>query len=393
MAMLNTGQRMPMLGLGVFAGGEGEKSVVQRYLTRPLSHGGAMQPLPEPAAWESEAEAAVVAAIDCGYRSIDTAFIYGTEPAVGRAIAAKIADGTVRRSELFVTTKLTQAHHSPCLVEAALRRSLANLGLDYVDLYLVHGPIAYTHDEPLGLWPERADGSRIYDEGTSLLDTWRGMEGVHAVGLAKAIGISNYSAKQVEELVSAAAVIPAINQVECHPFCTQEPLLQVCRRHGIVLSAYSPLGGNAKGSAMKEQLMGQPLLVRIAQAHGLTVAQVLLRFQVQRGIVTIAKSFTPARIAANFEVVAAEFSEPLSTTEMAQLCALDMCWRGVPPGMVPASLTTNGAPSGLEDDGNVYAKYADHPLYAWPELLGVPLNMPPPAHVRAASELMGPPKL
>ena len=138
---LNTGFDMPILGLGAFTGGQGEATVVERYLSKPLSHGGAIQPLEGgPADWEEDCEAAVCAAIDAGYRAIDTAFIYGTEPAVGRAVAAKIADGTVTRGELFITSKLTQAHHEPGLVEPALRRSLANLGTEYVDLWLIHAP-------------------------------------------------------------------------------------------------------------------------------------------------------------------------------------------------------------------------------------------------------------
>jgi diketogulonate reductase-like aldo/keto reductase len=241
---LNTGAPMPLIGFGAFAGGVGEATVVDRYLSKPLSKGGAMQPLQPTPEWEVEAEAAVAAGIDAGYRHIDTAFIYGTEPAVGRAIAAKLADGTLRsRSELFVTTKLTMAHHKQHLVLPALRRSLANLGLDYIDLYLVHAPIAYTHDEATGLWPANEDGSRTYDLTTSLLQTWRGMEGVAEAGLARAIGVSNFSALQLARLAAAATVVPAVNQVESHPFCVQEALLRTCQAHGVTLSAYSPLGG------------------------------------------------------------------------------------------------------------------------------------------------------
>jgi diketogulonate reductase-like aldo/keto reductase len=347
-ALLNTGAAMPLLTFGCFAGGEAEASVVERYLSKPLSRGGAMQPLVPQPEWEVRAEEAVKAAIAAGYRSLDTAFIYGTEPAVGRAIAAKIADGTVRREELFVTSKLTQAHHARRDVEPALRRSLANLGLDYVDLWLVHCPIAYHHDEALGLWPARPDGSRIYDLDTSLAETWRGMEAVARLGLARAVGVSNFSATQLVELVSGGVeVVPAVNQVESHPFCTQEALLCVCRREGVWLSAYSPLGGSsssissqptparedqaaapaldASPQGLKARLLAhptvcgepngclneapcppctshrasirQPFGAAIAGAHGRTVPQVLLRYQVQRGVVVVAKSFTPARIA------------------------------------------------------------------------------------------------
>ena len=165
------------------------------------------------------------AAIDAGYRAIDTAEIYGTEPAVGRAIAAKITEGVVTRAELFVTTKLTQAHHRPELIEPSLRRSLANLQLEYVDLYLVHAPIAYAYDESSGLWPAAANGSRVYDLDCGLMDTWGGMEGVAKLGIAKSIGVSNFSAKKLGEMQSYATTFPAVNQVR------RAAMRAHCRRH------------------------------------------------------------------------------------------------------------------------------------------------------------------
>jgi diketogulonate reductase-like aldo/keto reductase len=200
----------------------------------------------------------VKAAIDAGYRAIDTAEIYGTEPAVGRAIAAKIAEGVVTRAELFVTTKLTQAHHRPELIELSLRRSLANLQLEYVDLYLVHAPIAYAYDESSGLWPEAANGSRVYDLECGLMDTWGGMEGVAKLGIAKSIGVSNYSAAQLRAVAMQGNVVPAVNQVESHPLLAQSELMGVCWELGVTFEAYSPLGGNDAGSTMKAHLLGRP---------------------------------------------------------------------------------------------------------------------------------------
>jgi diketogulonate reductase-like aldo/keto reductase len=287
----------------------------------------------------------------------------------------------VTREELFVTTKLTQAHHRPGLVEPCLRRSLENLQLDYVDLYLVHAPICYHYDERLGLWPNRSDGSRMYDLETTALDTWKGMEGVHAAGLARSIGVSNFSSSQLIELAAQARVVPAVNQCESHPLLVQPELLAVCRHLGVVFEAYSPLGGSDQGSEMKAQLLSNSDFLAIAERHGKTVPQVLLKWQVQRGVVTVAKSFTPSRIEQN----AALFDWSLSDDEMATLSAHDACWRGVPPGTVGSDSLPSGAPSGQPADGHRYAKYADHPLYPWPELLGVPLDKAPPQSVRDAA--------
>ena len=349
--------------------------------SNPVSNGGATQPLEPPPQWERDAEDAVRTAIDLGYRAIDTAEIYGTEQAVGRAVAAKVAEGVVTREELFITTKLTQAHHRPDLVEPCLRRSLANLQLDYVDLYLVHAPICYEYDERLGLWPNREDGSRIYDLNTTPLDTWKGMEGVHDAGLARNIGVSNFSATQLIDLATEARVVPAVNQCESHPLLAQPEMLAVCRHYGVTFEAYSPLGGNDQGSAMKSELLGNADLQAIADRHGKTVAQVLLKWQVQRGVVTVAKSFTPMRIEQN----AALFDWSLSDLDMDILSAQDVCWRGVPPGTVGSDSLPSGASSGRPADGHIYAKYVDHPLYPWPELLGVPLDQAPPQFVRDAA--------
>ncbi len=349
--------------------------------SNPVSHGGATQTLDPSPAWEQDAEAAVRTAIDLGYRAIDTAEIYGTEQAVGRAIAAKVAEGVVTRDELFVTTKLTQAHHRSDLIEPCLRRSLENLQLDYVDLYLIHAPICYEYDERLGLWPNRSDGSRIYDLDTTLLDTWTGMESVYDTGLARSIGVSNFSSSQLIDLVGQARVVPAVNQCESHPLLGQPELLCVCQNLGVAFEAYSPLGGNDQGSAMKAQLLHSADFLAIAERHDKTVPQILLKWQVQRGVVTVAKSFTPSRIEQN----AALFDWSLSDDEMATLSAHDACWRGVPPGTVGSDRLPSGAPSGQPVDGHVYAKYADHPLYPWPELLGVPLDEAPPQSVRDAA--------
>jgi diketogulonate reductase-like aldo/keto reductase len=221
----------------------------------------------------------------------------------------------------------------------------------------------------------------MYDLETTALDTWKGMEGVHAAGLARSIGVSNFSSSQLIELAAQARVVPAVNQCESHPLLVQPELLAVCRHLGVVFEAYSPLGGSDQGTEMKAQLLSNSDFLAIAERHGKTVPQVLLKWQVQRGVVTVAKSFTPSRIEQN----AALFDWSLRDDEMATLSAHDACWRGVPPGTVGSDRLPSGAPSGQPVDGHVYAKYADHPLYPWPELLGVPLDEAPPQSVRDAA--------
>lgn len=231
-----------------------------------------------------EVEKAVAAALAAGYRHIDTAAIYRNEDGVGRAIAAS----GVERSDVFVTTKLWNSDQGYEAGLAAIDASLDKLGLEYVDLYLVHWPK-----------PERT------------VETWRAMETIRAEGRSRAIGVSNFLPEHLDQLLEHATVPPSINQIEFHPHLQSPDLIGYCHDHGIVVEAWSPLKAG--------QIFDDPSLGAIADAHGVTVAQVVLRWILQRGIVVIPKSVTPSRITANMDLYGFELSE----TEMGTINALD----------------------------------------------------------------------
>jgi diketogulonate reductase-like aldo/keto reductase len=231
-----------------------------------------------------EVEDAVAAAFDVGYRHIDTAAIYRNETGVGRAIATSDID----RSDLFITTKLWNSEQGYDSALAALDASLSKLGLDHVDLYLVHWPI-----------PEH---TRI---------TWRAMEEIMASGMARAVGVSNFLPEHLDQLLEHAAVTPSINQIEFHPHLQSPDLVDYCADHDIVIEAWSPLKAG--------QIIEERELVAIAVVHDVTVAQVVLRWMLQRGIVAIPKSITPSRIASNADLYGFELSE----AEMAAINAMD----------------------------------------------------------------------
>eukprot|EP00250_Pteridium_aquilinum_P008707 c18149_g1_i1 orf=284-1405(-) len=229
---------------------------------------------------------AVSCALQHGYRHIDTAHLYGNEKAVGDAIRAS----NIPREEIFVTTKLWNSDHGYASTLKACDRSLKELRVDYVDLYLVHSPLSP---------PQKR------------LDTWRAMEKILKSGKARSIGVSNYGVHHLKELFSKCEVRPAINQVELHPFNVRKELVDFCLKENIVVEAYSPL--------TRGQRLNEPALVKIAENHGKTTAQVLIRWCVQKNYVTIPKSVKPARILENSQV----FDFELTDSEMAKLDSFD----------------------------------------------------------------------
>lgn len=236
---------------------------------------------------DDETTARIVStAIELGYRSIDTAAVYGNERGVGEGIRRSGID----RDDLFVTTKLwIDAHDAAGAVRAAAD-SLDRLGLDHVDLYLVH-------------WPHSAGGRHR--------DAWRGLEVTRRAGLTRHIGVSNFSPAQLADLVELGGEIPAVNQIELHPFHTRRLERAAHEALGIVTESWSPL---ARG-----RVFGDPTLERIASAHGVSVARVVLRWHVQSGLVTVPKSSDPGRLAENLDV----FSIALGDDDMAAIDALD----------------------------------------------------------------------
>ncbi|MFE7108897.1 aldo/keto reductase [Streptomyces sp. NPDC057575] len=254
---LNNGVEMPQLGFGVWQ-------------------------VPD-----DEATKAVSTAIESGYRSIDTAAIYENERGTGRAIAAS----GVAREELFVTTKLWNSEQGYDSTLRAFDASLDKLGLDYVDLYLIH-------------WPVPAKDAYV--------DTYKAFEKIHADGRAKAIGVSNFLPEHLERLLGETSVVPVINQIELHPQLQQAESRAFHAKHAIATEAWSPLG-QGKG------LLEVPTVVAIARKHERTPAQVVLRWHIQTGNVVIPKSVTPSRIAENLDV----FGFELDTDDLAAFAALD----------------------------------------------------------------------
>lgn len=218
---------------------------------------------------DTQAETAVGLALESGYRHVDTAEMYGNETGVGKAIRASGLD----RDDVFVTTKVWNDHQGRDATLRAFDASLARLGLDTVDLYLIH-------------WPAAANDRYV--------DTWRALVELRESGRARSIGVSNFQVPHLERIIGETSEVPAVNQVERHPWLPQLDLIDFHQRHGIVTEAWSPLG--------RGRLIDEPVLTRIADAHGVSVAQVLVRWNVQQGVVVLPKSVTPSRIRSNLDV-------------------------------------------------------------------------------------------
>jgi len=264
--------------------------------------------------WKSkpgEVTRAVKDAIDIGYRNIDCAYIYGNETEVGAALSAKISEGVVNREDLFVTSKLWNTFHKPELVEGILKESLANLGLEYLDLYLIHWPTGYK--EGGALFPANEDGTIQFSD-VDYVDTWKEMEKMVEKGYVKSIGLSNFNKKQIERILAIASIKPVNMQIECHPYHNQKKIIDYCFSQDITVTAYSPLGSPDRPWAKPDEpvLMEDPKLIEIAAKYNKSVAQIILRFQVQRGIIPIPKSVTKSRIEENFNI----FDFTLSDSDM-----------------------------------------------------------------------------
>lgn len=278
--------------------------------------------------WKSkpgEVTQAVKDAIDIGYRHIDCAYVYGNEKEVGEAIKTKIQEGVVKREDLFITSKLWNTFHRPDLVRGALEASLKNLNVDYLDLYLIHWPQAYLEDGPL--FPTDENG-KIQFSDVDYVDTWKALEPLVCHGLVRSLGVSNFNSKQLQRLLDNASLKPVTNQVECHPYLNQKRLKKFCEDRDIMITAYSPLGSPDRPWAKPgdPQLMEDPKLKEIAERLGKTVAQVLIRYQIDRGNIVIPKSVTKSRIASNFNV----FDLKLSPQDVALIDSFDCNGRLVP---------------------------------------------------------------
>lgn len=266
-----------------------------------------------------EVGAAVREAIRLGYRHIDCASVYANEPEVGAAIRAAIDAGEVRREELWITSKLWCNAHGRENVAPALRRTLADLQLEWLDLYLVHWPVPI---KPGVAFPASA-ADLLPPESVPLTDTWAGMEAVLELGLTRHIGVSNVSSRKLQDLLASAHRRPEVNQVERHPLLQQPQLLADCAAAGVHVTAYSPLGSGDRPATLKRSdepvLLENPVIGTIAAEHGCSPAQVLIAWQLQGGLSTLPKSVNPQRLREN--LAAAELQ--LTPADLERIAGLE----------------------------------------------------------------------
>jgi alcohol dehydrogenase (NADP+) len=265
-----------------------------------LNHGGGRMPalgfgtlIPDPAVTIS----ATRDALEAGYRHLDCAERYRNEREVGEALRAALAAGGIAREDIFVTTKLWNSNHRPERVEPAFNASLERLGLDYLDLYLIHTPFAFQPGDEQD--PRDANGNVIYDKGVTLLDTWGAMEKLVDHGRCGAIGLSDIGLDELRPLYESARIKPAAVQVEAHPYLPETELLEFCKEHGIVFLAFAPLGHGIRPGPLED-----PVISQIAARTGKTPAQVLLAWAIQRGGALLTTPKTAARAQENLDVSA-----------------------------------------------------------------------------------------
>lgn len=304
---LPSGDKMPILGFGTFLASPGQ------------------------------AGEAVRTALKAGYRHIDCAKVYGNEAEIGAVFAEIFNDSEsgIDRKDVFITSKLPPGNAAPKEVKETLQSTLADLKLEYLDLYLIHQPI------PVRPNPDYDGKHRIIGkylprkgEGYGLQDVWRAMEQCQQAGLARNIGVSNYNTQSVNDLLNYARISPAMNQIERHPYHSNQQHVSFCLNNGLPVTAYAPLGApGSYGKDKSDALLSNEVIVGVAAKYNKTAAQVLIRWSIDSGVVVIPKSVTPSRIVANFDV----FDFSLSEDDMTAINALDkqgrmfmQDWMGVP---------------------------------------------------------------
>ena len=277
--------------------------------------------------WKSkpgEVKQAVIEAIKTGYRHIDCAFIYNNEAEIGEAFEYCFENGLVSRRDLFVTSKLWNNAHGEEDVVPALKKTLEDLNLSYLDLYLIHWPVAQKKEV---VFPESPEDFKSLDQ-IPISETWKGMMSAKEKGLTQHIGVSNFSSAKLSKLVEEfPESYPEMNQVELHPYLQQDELFGFCANHRILITGYSPLGSGDRQSSNRREnepvLLDDAVLKNIADRHHASVAQILIAWHLKRGTVVIPKSVNPGRIEENFKAQSIE----LSTSEMDQISDLNRSFR------------------------------------------------------------------
>lgn len=262
----------------------------------------------------------VMTAIDSGYRHIDCAADYENEAGVGDGLKTKLDEGKIKREDIFITSKLWLTHFAPDRVRGALLESLKKLKLEFLDLYLMHFPFAMKDSSSV---ENPNDYDSLSDESIDYVDTWKALIQLQREGLAKAIGVSNFNQYQIERLCKETSHKSDVHQFECHPYLDQTDLVRFCQGKSIIVTGYSPLSSPGNRSHCDPDLFREPLMQEIANKHKKSVAQIALRYQIQRRVAVIPKSVNDARILSNIDIFGFELSEE----EMTKIKGLNQEYR------------------------------------------------------------------
>lgn len=250
---------------------------------------------------KNEVYNAVLEAIRVGYRHIDCAYIYGNENEIGLAFQEAFKLGIVKREDLFITSKLWNSDHAPERVEIAIRKSLKDLQLNYLDLYLIHWPVAFKTEHEQA----KSASDLVSYEEMPISSTWKAMQDLKKAGLTKHIGVSNFSIPKLQKLIDEAEIKPEVNQIELHPYFQQNKLIDFCQKNKILITAYSPLGSRHLVHS-EAGLIREKRIIEIAKKHACSPVQVLLAWGMKRGIAVIPKSVNSDRILENYESISVE---------------------------------------------------------------------------------------